>query len=50
MKCIGVDNAVPIFIFHEAPKNKCSERGIFHQVFRENGFNIKELNYPIRSE
>lgn len=50
MKCIGVDNAVPIFIFHEAPKNKCSEREIFHQVFRENGFNIKELNYPIRSE
>lgn len=50
MKCIGIDNAVPIFIFHEAPKNKCSERGIFHQVFRENGFDIKELNYPIRSE
>ena len=50
MKCIGVDNAVPIFIFHETPKNKCSEREIFHQVFRENGFDIKELNYPIRSE
>lgn len=50
MKCIGVDNAVPVFIFHEAPKNKCSEREIFHQIFRENGFNIKELDYPIRSE
>ena len=47
MKNLGVENAIPVFIFHEAPKNKCSEREMFHQIFRENGFNIKELDYPI---
>lgn len=47
MKNLGVENVIPVFIFHEAPSNKCSEREIFQQVFRENGFNIKELDYPI---
>lgn len=37
-----------IFIFYETPKNLCSERGVLQSWFKDNGYNLEELKYPIK--
>ena len=37
-----------VFIFYETPKNPCSERGVLQGWFKDHGYNLKELKYPIK--
>lgn len=41
---VGITNPIPVLIVHEAPTNKCSERGPLIQWFKENGYELKEFN------
>lgn len=37
-----------VFIFYETPKNLCSERVVLQQWFKDNGYDLQELKYPIK--
>lgn len=36
-----------VLIFYEIPSNKCSERDTVQTWFKDNGYEISELKYPI---
>ena len=36
-----------VFMFYETPRNLCSERGVLQNWFKDNGYNLQELQYPI---
>jgi hypothetical protein len=37
-----------VFIFYETPINPCSERKVLQNWFKDNGYNLEELKYPIK--
>lgn len=37
-----------VFIFYETPQNHCSEREVLQAWFKDNGYNLQELKYPIK--
>lgn len=37
-----------VFIFYEIPTNPCSERKTLQNWFKDNGYNLQELKYPIK--
>lgn len=37
-----------VFIFYETPTNPCSERKVLQDWFKDNGYNLQELKYPIK--
>ena len=43
-----VQEPIIVFIVHEAPWNKCSERWSWIKVFKEKGIECNELKYPIK--
>lgn len=48
MKLINVSGEpLVVFLFHEKPDNKCSEREEVLKWFKDNGIAVSELAYPI---
>ena len=41
------ESPILVFIFYETPKNKCSERETLQSWFKDHGYNLQELTYPI---
>lgn len=37
-----------VFIFYETPGNPCSERKTLQKWFKDNGYDLQELKYPIK--
>ena len=37
-----------VFVFYETPTNLCSERKILQNWFKDNGYDLQELKYPIK--
>lgn len=38
-----------VLVFFETPQNLCSERNAVQKWFKENGYNLTELKYPINT-
>ena len=43
-----IEEPIIVFIVHEAPSNKCSERAALLSYFADNNIDCKELEYPIK--
>lgn len=41
------EEPIIVLIVYEIPSNKCSEREVLHKWFKQNGYNLTELSYPI---
>lgn len=37
-----------VFVFYETPTNPCSERKVLQDWFKDHGYNLEELKYPIK--